>query len=214
MTEVCKTCNTVLDENGSCPICGLGPGSKPARDSNLDDRIKHVNGSKPGSGSSDFDRSQLERTRPVRSNLESIRSTLKESDKEGPEDIDDVKELSPEDIQIDFNKIDSSSLFDDDFDDEPKAISSKMLPVVQKHKETQIKTRVMLEPRPTDNLSKRDLYAMPDRAAAQAENSKEVSYRTKGSVVKKKGQSIVILMAMTIILIIIIALYLTGFLQF
>ena len=181
MPQVCENCGKDLDDYGLCPSCDTGPA---------------------------IDLSDLPKTKPVES--DSPDHEVK-SDEPELDDMEDIPELSPEDIKIDFDKIDTSTLFDDEF--EEKEISSKMLPVMQKKDSTTPKREI--KERPVDqSLERRAVFGIQDRVKGSVEETRDVSYRTKGSMVKKKGTGLVIFIALSIIFLIIVALWLTGFLNF
>jgi hypothetical protein len=122
-----------------------------------------------------------------------------------------MDDLSPEDIEIDFDKIDTSTLFDDDF--EEKEVAVKILPQSKKPSQISRKIEDTGEPPPTD-LRKGDVFGVRDSVDGKVETRGGVAIRTKPSVVKKKGSSLVLLIALAIIFLIIISLWLTGFLDF
>jgi hypothetical protein len=173
--------------------------------------MKKVEGSKVNSTGLDKDNEDIPRTKPVEPDRDALKSM--EAMESSTEDLDDVPELSAEDMQIDFDKIDASTLFDDEFEDDSK-ISSKMLPQLRKPLETKREERKITEAPSEEALRTKDVFAVPDKVDGKVDSLSGVSYRTKASVVKKKGQSLVLILALAIILIIIIALWITGFLSF
>ena len=177
---------------GKCPEC---------------DSIKHVDGAK--ADDDELDTNGLRRTRPVKTKMDALRSSTGDDD---PEDLEDEIELDPENLTIDFDKVDSSLLFEDDFEEEE--VTSKMLPATMRPKETTIKHREVTEAPSEQALRKKDVYALPSLNDGEVQESKTMSYRTKASMAKRKGSSLVMLIALAIILIIIISLWLAGFLEF
>ena len=206
MTARCKVCLSDLKNGGICPVCGHDPGKDQEYEAEQD--IKHVRGSPMKDKTGEMDLKTIPRTHPVKVDMEKVRTTLDEKEAEDEDDI----ELSPEDIEIDFNKIDTSTLFDEDFED--KKITSKMLPQRVVPKDRVRKERVFTEKPSEEALRQRDVYAVPDLRDGEVETSKGVAIRTKGSMVKKRGSSLVIFLALAIIFIIIISLWLFGFLDF
>lgn len=208
MPEQCNTCFTNLDIDGNCPLCDIDK-PRPTRDTQPPSKsgdVKHIEGKKPSYDHSDLDGRDLPRTKPIKPSSEDLDMIM---DKPPEDDLDEVQELSPDDLKIDFDKLDTSTLFDDEFED--KEISSKMMPVMQKPPEVKIREKEIREAPSEASLRQREVLAIRDRASGQLEG---VSYRTKGSMVKKKGQGIVLLIALAIIFIIIFALWITGFLEF
>lgn len=193
MPETCDVCASILDEYGKCKKC---------------DSIKHIDGAVPNDEpGADVD--ILKRTRPVRGNLELLKNTPAEDDNQIS---DDEEEIDPENLKIDFDKVDSSLLFDEDLEDEK--ITSKMLPLSQKPKDTVKKPREIKEAPSEEALRRKEVYGLRDIGDGDIQESKAVSYRTKVSMTKRKGSSLVLIIALVIILIIIISLWLFGFLDF
>jgi hypothetical protein len=192
LSESCNVCGSALDDNGKCPEC---------------DSIIHVDGSRPEDD--DFDTDGMKRTRPVKTKMDALRTSI---DGDTHDDIDDEIELDPDKLKIDFDKIDTSLLFDDDLEEDK--VTSKMLPQRMKPKETIIKSREITEAPSEEALRKREVYALPSINDNEVQDSKTISYRSKASMVKRKGSSLVMLIALAIILIIIISLWLAGFLEF
>ncbi|UCH90208.1 MAG: hypothetical protein JSV49_06105 [Thermoplasmata archaeon] len=197
MSSTCVDCDSELDGDGNCPICD--------KVDSKETEIKHVEGAKVTDKMDRLDKKEIPRTRPVRP-----RSHLTDSTSD---EMEDVPELTPEDIKIDFDKIDSSLLFEEDFEDETEKVSIKILPQTQKPSETKIRHREVREG-PLDPIRSREVYSFRDRVRGTVADTVRVSYRTKGNVMSKKGQALVLVVAMTVILIIIIALKLFGFLDF
>ena len=205
MEARCKLCLSKLEDGSICPVCGHDASKDKESDGRKD--IKHVEGTSIKEGTGDMDLRSMPRTHPVKMDMKKVRTTL---DENGPED-DDI-ELSPEDLEIDFNKIDTSTLFDEDF--EENRSTSKMLPHRVVPKDRVRKERIFTEKPSEEALRKRDVYAVPDLEDGEVETSKGVAIRTKGSLVKKRGSSLVVFLALAIIFIIIISLWLFGFLDF
>jgi hypothetical protein len=200
MAELCEHCNLELDEDGNCTFCAKE-----------DTDITHVEGLKVTEPTGSLEKKDLPRTKPIQ--LKS--AMLKKREKEiFLDDLEDIPELNPEDIKIDFDKIDSSTLFEDDFDDGLDSITTKILPQTRKPRNENRPRRELTEAPLDPAFESRGVFTLRDRFKGSVEETSMVSYRTKGSFISKKGQSLVLFVALAIIFIIIIALWVAGFLEF
>jgi hypothetical protein len=205
MADICKECGLRLDEFGNCPFCSMDLGSDTGS-------TKTAEKKKSGSKKKKEDKAaaDLPRTKPIAPETSGPEPETGSDKEDGLEvELDDGPELSPEDIEIDYSKLDASTLFDDEFEEK----TSRMLPQVGKPSQVVKKAKpkaVPLDP----SLGKRTVFGVKDKKGGDVKDTVEVSYRTKGNVISKKGQSLVLLVALIIIFIIIIGLRMFGFLDF